>query len=84
MGIASPPFKKMALEPCKVCGSLTSTNDEICMICGYPAKGRPKAIWFKWIALILALAIGLPLIIATFQNLVGSQTPIQSVPSQGE
>ncbi|MEQ9238559.1 hypothetical protein [Coleofasciculus sp. E2-BRE-01] len=74
----------MALEPCKVCGSLTSTNDEICMICGYPAKGRPKTIWLKWIALILALAIGLPLIIATFQNLVSSETPIQSVPSESK
>ncbi|EDX74054.1 hypothetical protein MC7420_5934 [Coleofasciculus chthonoplastes PCC 7420] len=67
-----------------MCGSLTSTNDEICMICGYPAKGHPKTIWLKWIALILALAIGLPLIIATFQNLVSSETPIQSVPSESK
>jgi len=54
------------------------------MICGYPAKGRPKTVWLKWIALILALAIGLPLIIATFQNLVSSETPIQSVPSESK
>ena len=47
----------MALEKCKVCGSLTSTNDEICMICGYPAKGRPSSGFWKWIALGLVVVL---------------------------
>ena len=59
----------MALEPCKVCGSLTSTEEEICMICGYPAKGRPQSLWLKWMALILAVFIGLPLVIGLIQTI---------------
>ncbi|MBE9127705.1 MULTISPECIES: hypothetical protein [unclassified Coleofasciculus] len=66
----------MALEPCKVCGSLTSTNEEICMICGYPAQGRPKSVWFKWIALILAVIIGLPVVIGVIQTMGTKDTPV--------
>ncbi|NES25317.1 MAG: hypothetical protein F6K41_42085 [Symploca sp. SIO3E6] len=67
----------MALEPCKVCGSLTSTEEEICIICGYPAKGRPKSLWLKWMALILAMLIGLPLVIGLIQTI---RTPTQPQP----
>ena len=56
----------MALEPCRVCGSLTSTEEEICMICGYPRKGRQKSIWIKWVAYFLILLFGLPLILSLF------------------
>ncbi|NEQ71536.1 MAG: hypothetical protein F6J86_29750 [Symploca sp. SIO1B1] len=67
----------MALEPCKVCGSLTSTEEEICIICGYPAKGRPKSRWLKWMALILAVLIGLPLVIGLIQTI---RTPTKPQP----
>lgn len=72
----------MALEACKVCGSLTSTNEEICMICGHPAKGNHKSIWFRWIAIILAVSICLPLVIGFIYNMRAKDNPPQSLPSK--
>lgn len=54
----------MALTHCKVCGSLTSTEEEICMICGYPRQGKKMPIWVKWVAYLLILIFGLPLILS--------------------
>jgi len=62
-------LKKMALEPCKVCGSLTSTEEEICMICGHPRKGRKVATWVKFVAYFLILIFGLPLILSFFYKI---------------
>jgi putative Mn2+ efflux pump MntP len=56
----------MALTHCKVCGSLTSAETEICMICGYPRQGKKIPIWVKWVAYFLILIFGLPLILSFF------------------
>jgi len=45
----------MALVPCKECGTLNSSEAEICLSCEYPVKGRPKTNWVKWFAGLLAL-----------------------------
>jgi hypothetical protein len=72
----------MALEACKVCGSLTSTNEEIFIIFGHPAKGNPKSIWFRWIAIILAVSICLPLVIGFIYNMRSRNNSPQSLPAK--
>ncbi len=47
----------MALEPCKVCGSLTSMEVDYCPHCGYPPTGRKRSPIFIWTARILAFAV---------------------------
>lgn len=59
----------MALVPCKECGTLNSSEAEICLSCEYPVKGRPKTNWFKWLALLLALILVIPLALYTIQTL---------------
>ena len=59
----------MALEPCKVCGSLTTTEEEICIICGYPRKGRSIKKWVRWVAYFLILIFGVPLILNLLLNI---------------
>ena len=59
----------MSLEPCKVCGTLNSSEEEICLSCGYPTKGRKRPIVFQIAAIILVLAFLVPLI-ATLINLI--------------
>jgi hypothetical protein len=56
----------MALEPCKVCGSLTSTEEEICLVCGYPRRGRKVAVWMKLVAYFLVLIFAVPIILSFF------------------
>ncbi len=55
----------MALEPCKVCGSLNSSEADICLSCGYPTKGRKRATIFQWVAVALVIAFSLPLLAFT-------------------
>ena len=70
----------MALIPCKECGTLNSSEAEICLSCEYPVKGRPKTNWFKGLALLLVLILAISLALYTIQT-VSTQTNIQpSVP----
>ncbi|MEB3219442.1 MAG: hypothetical protein VKN72_24845 [Nostocales cyanobacterium 94392] len=62
----------MSLEPCKVCGVLNSSEEEICLSCGYPTKGRKRPIIFQIAAIILVSAFVIPLIITLF-NLIKPQ-----------
>ncbi|MBE9212330.1 hypothetical protein IQ247_06345 [Plectonema cf. radiosum LEGE 06105] len=65
----------MSLEPCKVCGVLNSSEEEICLSCGYPTKGRKRPIIFKITAIIVVLALLLPLIITLFNLIKPQQKP---------
>jgi len=66
----------MALVPCKECGTLNSSEAEICLSCEYPVKGRPKTNWFKWLALLLASLLVIPLAFYTIQT-VSTQMNVQ-------
>ncbi len=59
----------MSLEPCKVCGVLNSSEEEICLSCGFPTKGRKRPVVFQIAAIILVLVFVVPLI-ATLINLI--------------
>lgn len=59
----------MTLEHCKVCGSLTITESEICLICGYPRKGRTMPRWVKFVAFFLVLIFTLPVILSFFYKI---------------
>ena len=50
----------MALVPCKVCGSLNSEQEEICLSCGYPTQGRKRPLIFQLAAIIIVLALVIP------------------------
>ncbi|MEM6755452.1 MAG: hypothetical protein AAF630_21070 [Cyanobacteria bacterium P01_C01_bin.38] len=52
----------MSLEPCKVCGALNSSEEEICLSCGFPTKGRKRPVIFQVAAVVLVLAFLIPLI----------------------
>ncbi|MGB8699595.1 MAG: hypothetical protein WCD18_09285 [Thermosynechococcaceae cyanobacterium] len=69
----------MALVPCKECGTLNSSEAEICLSCEYPIKGRSKSHGLRWVALFLALMLGLPLAIYAI-DLFKSQMQPQSAP----
>jgi hypothetical protein len=62
----------MSLEPCKVCGALNSSEEEICLSCGFPTKGRKRPVIFQIAAIILVLAFLIPLI-TTLINLIKPQ-----------
>lgn len=70
----------MALVPCKECGTLNSSEVEICLSCEYPTKGRPKTNWFKGLALLLVLIFVIPLALHTIGTL-STQTNQPSSPS---
>ena len=63
----------MALVPCKECGTLNSSETEICLSCEYPVLGRPKTNWVKSLALLLALIFVIPLALYMIQT-VSTQT----------
>jgi uncharacterized paraquat-inducible protein A len=63
----------MALIPCRECGTLNSDQAEICLSCEYPIKGRNKTNFLKWIAIILAIVIGLPLGLMALETLRPNQ-----------
>jgi len=52
----------MALEPCQVCGTLNSTEAEICLSCEFPTKGRRRPAIFQWAAIGLFVLFTIPLI----------------------
>ncbi|MEM1392860.1 MAG: hypothetical protein AAF316_12530 [Cyanobacteria bacterium P01_A01_bin.80] len=62
----------MSLEPCKVCGALNSSEEEICLSCGFPTKGRKRPVVFQIAAIVLVLAFLIPLI-TTLINLIQPQ-----------
>ncbi|MDJ0733039.1 MAG: hypothetical protein QNJ47_02970 [Nostocaceae cyanobacterium] len=70
----------MALEPCKVCGTLNSSEEEICLSCGYPTKGRKRPMIFQLAAIILVLTFAIPLIM-TLINLIQTQSKPQPASS---
>ena len=74
----------MALEPCNVCGTLNSSEAEICLSCGYPTKGRKRPIIFQYTAIALVIALALPLLLSSiswikFQLQPKPQPPIQKI-----
>ena len=62
----------MSLEPCKVCGALNSSEEEICLSCGFPTKGRKRPVVFQIAAILLVLVFIIPLI-TTLINLIKPQ-----------
>ncbi|AFY58219.1 hypothetical protein Riv7116_5855 [Rivularia sp. PCC 7116] len=62
----------MSLEPCKVCGVLNSSEEEICLSCGFPTKGRKRPVIFQVAAVILVLAFLIP-VITTLISLIKPQ-----------
>ncbi|MEM9923801.1 MAG: hypothetical protein AAF915_08645 [Cyanobacteria bacterium P01_D01_bin.50] len=62
----------MSLEPCKVCGVLNSSEEEICLSCGFPTIGRKRPVIFQIAAILLVLAFLIPLI-STLINLIKPQ-----------
>lgn len=50
----------MALVQCKVCGSLNSDQEEICLSCGYPTQGRKRPLIFQLAAIVIVLAFVTP------------------------
>lgn len=72
----------MALVPCKECGTLNSSEVEICLSCEYPTKGRPKTNWFKWLALLLALSLVIPLALHTIATVSTQTNELSSPPAK--
>ncbi len=56
----------MALEPCKVCGSLTSMEVETCPHCGFPPTGRKRSPIFVWTGRILVFVVIFSLVMSVF------------------
>lgn len=74
----------MSLEPCKVCGVLNSSEEEICLSCGYPTKGRKRPIIFQIAAIVVILALLLPLIVTLFNLIKPQQEPQPSTTTKTE
>ncbi|NJK41372.1 MAG: hypothetical protein HC934_08495 [Acaryochloridaceae cyanobacterium SU_2_1] len=70
----------MALEPCRVCGTLNSTEAEICLSCEFPTKGRRRPIIYQWAALGLFLVLTVPLFIVFIYHMKPKPSP-QSPPA---
>ncbi|WP_299490231.1 hypothetical protein [Acaryochloris sp. IP29b_bin.137] len=58
----------MALEPCRVCGALNSTEAEICLSCEFPTKGRRRPAIFQWAAIGLFVMFTIPLIVTVINQ----------------
>ena len=74
----------MALEPCNVCGTLNSSEAEICLSCGYPTKGRKRPLIFQYTAIALVIAFALPLLLSSiswikYQLQPKPQPPVQKI-----
>lgn len=72
----------MSLEPCKVCGTLNSSEEEICLSCGFPTKGRKRPVIFQIAAILLVLAFVIPLISILFNLIKLQQQPQPSNTTQ--
>ncbi len=58
----------MALEPCRVCGVLNSTDAEICLSCEFPTKGRRRPAIFQWAAIGLFVLFTIPLVMTVMNQ----------------
>lgn len=58
----------MALEPCRVCGALNSTEAEICLSCEFPTKGRRRPVIFQWAAIGLFVLFTIPMIMTVMNQ----------------
>lgn len=65
----------MSLEPCKVCGVLNSSEEEICLSCGFPTKGRKRPVIYQITAILLVLAFLIPLISILINLIKPQQEP---------
>lgn len=65
----------MSLEPCKVCGVLNSSEEEICLSCGFPTKGRKRPVIFQLAAIVLVLVFLIPLIATLIDLIKPEQEP---------
>jgi hypothetical protein len=70
----------MTLVPCNVCGTLNSSDAEICLSCEYPIKGRRRPAVFQWAALLLIVPFAIMGLSLTF----GWLRPQQPQPSPAE
>ena len=71
----------MALVPCKVCGTLNSSEAEICLSCEYPIKGRRRPVVFQWAGIILAVAFTIPLLMGVMRWFTQQRQPSPPPPS---
>ena len=53
----------MALVPCKVCGTLNSSDVDICLSCEFPITGRRRPVIFQWAGFVLAFIFSIPLLL---------------------
>ncbi len=56
----------MALEPCNICGSLNSSEAEICLSCGNPPNGSKRPVIFRLAAIALVIVFALPILVSSF------------------
>lgn len=70
----------MALVPCNVCGTLNSSEAEICLSCEYPIKGRRRPVIFQWAAFLLLI----PFVMSALYLAVNLLKPQQSSPPAEE
>jgi uncharacterized paraquat-inducible protein A len=75
----------MPLVRCKECRTLNSDQVEICISCEYPIKGRSSTNWWKRLAILLAVLIGLPVALMALQT-IQPNPPGSSpqVPTEGQ
>ena len=74
----------MALEPCNVCGTLNSSEAEICLSCGYPTKGRKRPLIFRYTAIALVIVFALPVLLSSinwikYRLQPKPQSPVQKI-----
>jgi hypothetical protein len=65
----------MALEPCRVCGTLNSTEAEICLSCEFPTKGRRRPAIFQWAAVGVVMILAIPLFMVLFHQVKPKSPP---------
>ena len=65
----------MALEPCRVCGTLNSKNADVCLSCGHPINGRRRSPVYQWAAIILLLSM-VSLIITGIVDAINAPPPV--------
>jgi hypothetical protein len=65
----------MALEPCRVCGALNSTETEICLSCEFPTKGRRRPAIFQWAAMGVVIVLTIPLLMVLFHRVKPKPPP---------
>lgn len=72
----------MALVPCKVCGSLNSDQEKICLSCGYPTQGQKRPAIFVWAAILLAVLFALPPLMGVANWLFYRLNPPEPTPKE--